>query len=108
MGDGGGPQHQAPRHEARPTSIDPRATHPVGARRRPAASARQVARTTRSTSSCGMDQRRVRSAPVDMVNSVRVGPGQTATALTPVPRSSSATASAKCSAKALVAAYVAM
>jgi hypothetical protein len=51
-----------------------------------------------------MVQRSVRSEPVDIVNSVRVGPGHTATARAPVPRSSSATASAKCSPKAFVAA----
>ena len=81
----------------------PRDTIPVRARRRPAASARQVAWTTWSTSSTGTAQCIAVSAPVHIVNSVRVGPGHTASALTPVPRSSSATASAKCSSKALVA-----
>src|ERR1700758_2627482 len=74
----------------------------------PLAAAAIASLTTRSASVQMKDGKRIRSLFATFWNSVRTGPGQNAITVTPVPRSSAATASLKLSTNALVAPYVAM
>src|SRR5580692_7296978 len=74
----------------------------------PAASARNEAITTCSQVSPEPSGNGASLRPAALKKFVAVGPGHTASARTPLPRSSSSSARLQCSTKALVAPYVAI